>query len=315
MIFSASGFDTTLKTTVAVNHDGATGQTKSLTLDANRKIDEKTENTSTVKVDEDAIGGKTTTLAFADKKKVNDELQAVSERSFAFKPDGSTVKDSKYALVKEKDGRKVEASVTRKLDTGVAQVSESNIFGLTGDVNDKLALQSSFEKGRVQNLDGTQTDRTAIALGAGYVLKDTETAVERLKNSTKIELRIDKSNENKRQFVFYNALEGKLTDNLSAFAKLDYSRTDNTTTHHVEERHQEIILGAAYRPVNIDNLNLIARYTYKEGQGPAGQCPPQCAHPRQAGCRRSPLWPACLRVDRPDAGPSGPAPRRAGNPR
>ncbi len=263
--------DSSIKTTFAVNGDEAGAQTKSIALDANRKVDEKTESSSSVKVDEDAIGGKTTTVLFTDKKKLNDELQAVSERSFGFNPDGSTASDSKYGVLREKDGRKAEASLTRKSDHNATQVTQSNIFGLSGDINDKVALNSSFEQGRVQNLDGTGTDRTAIAVGSGYVLKDTETAVERLKNSTKIEFRFDRGQDNKRQFVFYNALEGKITDNLSAFAKLEYSKTENTSTAQVEQRHKEIILGAAYRPVNVDNLNLIARYTYKEGQGPAGQ--------------------------------------------
>ena len=78
-----------------------------------------------------------------------------------------------------------------------------------------------------------------------------------------------------RQYVLYDAIEGKITDNLSVNAKVDYSKTMDTTTGAVAERHQEIILGMAYRPVNFDNLNFITEYSYQDGYGggtAAGGC-------------------------------------------
>jgi len=197
-------------------------------------------------------------------------LQAVSERSFGIGTTGLQ-QNSKYSIVRDKDGKKLEGSLTRQLSQDQTAVTQSNIFGLSGDVNDKVALLGTIEKGRVQNLDGTSINRTAFTLGTGYVLKDVETAIERLTNSTKVELRLDNGVENKRQFVFYNALQGKLTDNLSASAKLQYDITQNMTTRKVEARHKEIILGVAYRPVNFDRLSLITQYTYKENVSPAGQ--------------------------------------------
>jgi hypothetical protein len=103
---------------------------------------------SNVQVDENALGGKTTTIAFADKTRLNEELQAVADRSFVIAPDG-TKTDNKYALTRTRDGKNLEGSVTRQLADNQTSVSQSNIFGLTGDVNDKLALQGSIEKGDV----------------------------------------------------------------------------------------------------------------------------------------------------------------------
>ena len=82
-------------------------------------------------------------------------------------------------------------------------------------------------------------------MGSGYVLKDTETAEARLKNSLKLELRMDKGigTDSLRQYVLYDAIDGKITDNFSVNAKVDYSKTMDTTTGAVAERHQEIILG------------------------------------------------------------------------
>ncbi len=262
--------DSGLTTTYKTGTDRDNGAVKSLTVDATRKVNDKTSSSSTVQVDEDALGVKTTTVSYTDNTKINDQLQAVSQRSYGVTPDG-TKQDSKYAVQRDKDGRLLEGSLTRQLSQEPGGVSQSNIYGLSGDVNDRLAVQGTIEKGRVQNLDGTTTGRTAFTLGTGYVLKDTETAVERLTNSTKIELRLDKSVEDSRQFVFYNSLEGKVTDNASVSAKFQYDKTENTTTNQVLARHKEIILGAAYRPVNYDRLNLIGQYTYKEGVGPSGQ--------------------------------------------
>ncbi|MBI3314622.1 MAG: DUF11 domain-containing protein [Candidatus Omnitrophica bacterium] len=262
--------DSTLSGAYQVSSDAAQGQTKSLIVGASRKVDDKTSSSSKIQVDENAVGGKITTLSFADATKINDQLQAVSERTFGIGTTGLQ-QSSKYSIIRDKDGKKLEGSLTRQLSQDQTAVTQSNIFGLSGDVNDRVALQGSIEKGRVQNLDGTSTNRTAFTLGTGYVLKDVETAVERLTNSTKIELRLDNGVENKRQFVFYNALEGKLTDNLSASVKLQYDKTQNMTTGKTEARHKEIILGAAYRPVNFDRLNLITQYTYKENVSPSAQ--------------------------------------------
>ena len=196
-------------------------------------------------------------------------MQAVTSNSFSFSPDNGTTNMSKYGLVRTVNGLKSEADFTNQSAVLPTSISQSNIFGLSGDVNDKLALNGSIESGKVQNLDTTQTNRTDFTLGAGYVLKDTETAVERLKNSIKLELRLDKGigTDSLHQYVLYDAIEGKITDNWSVNVKVDYSKTLDTTTGAVAERHQEIILGMAYRPVNFDNLNLIAEYSYQDGYG------------------------------------------------
>ncbi len=262
--------DSSVKTTLALNQDASGNNTNSVIVDATKKVDEKKDISSRVQVDENAESGKTTTVSFTDKNRLNSELQSVSERSFALSPAGTKTGNT-YALLREKDGRKLEGSVTRALADEQSAVTQSNIFGLSGDVNDKWALKGTVEKGDVQNLDGTRTNRSAFALASGYVYKDPETTMERLKNSTKIELRLDDGATNTRQFVFYNAVEGRVTDNFSVSAKLEYGRTYDTSTGQDQARHKEIILGAAYRPVNFDNLNLIARYTYKDNQGPSGQ--------------------------------------------
>jgi hypothetical protein len=251
---------------------GSTGvtTTSSFGVLASTKVDNNTTTNGSVNVANETTGDKTTTVGFGNTSKLDQELQAVTSNSFSFSPDNGTTDASKYGIVRSVDGKNLEGDYTRQSDTLPGSVSESNIYGLTGDVNDRLALNGTVETGKVQNLDTTQTLRTDFTFGAGYVLKDTETAVERLKNSIKLELRLDKGAggaDSYHQYVLYDALEGKITDNFTVNAKIDYSKTLDVTTGAVAERHQEIILGMAYRPVSFDNLNFITEYSYQDGFG------------------------------------------------
>ena len=143
--------------------------------------------------------------------------------------------------------------------------TNTNIFGVSGDINDRTAGFIKFERGEIQNHDGTQTKRNAISSGASYVDKDW------IKASTKLELRVDKGDSNRRQYLSYNAAELKANDDTTLFAKINLSQSDNTT-HDIEEgMYKEFIAGAAYRPIYNDRLNLLARYTYLEDNSPSSQ--------------------------------------------
>jgi hypothetical protein len=254
-------------TTGVVGTPGVT--TTSVGLTATRKTDNGGQTSASVSMAGDNQTPETTTFGFGNTAKLDQELQAVTSNSFSFSPASGSTEASKYGVVRSVNGHSAEADFTKQSSTQPGATSESNIFGLSGDVNDKWALSASIERGNVQNLDTTRTVRTDFSIGAGYVLKDTETAVERLKNSVKLELRLDKGvgTDSLHQYVLYDAFEGKITDNWSATAKLDYSKTVDTTTGATAERHKEIILGMAYRPVNFDSLNLITEYSYQNGYG------------------------------------------------
>jgi len=252
---------------------GTTGitTTSSFGVQATTKVDEKNSTNGSVSVADESTGQKTTTVGFGNTSKLDQELQAVTSNSFSFSPDNGSTDASKYGILRDQNGQKLEGDFTKQSAFLPTSVSQSNIYGLSGDVNDKLALNGSIESGKVQNLDGTQTDRTDFTFGSGYVLKDTLTAEAKLKNSFKFEFRVDKGKgtgaDSYHQFVIYDAIEGKVSDNVSLNAKLDYSKTLDVSTGAVAERHQEIILGMAYRPVTFDKLNLITEYSYQDGYG------------------------------------------------
>jgi tetratricopeptide (TPR) repeat protein len=239
-------------------------------LSGKAKVNEKTQVYTTAAVTDSSQGGQTQSLIFGTERKVNEELKLASSKTYARSGDKLTQANT-YGLTKEKDGKKLEGTLTTQHSKDDTGVSNTNIFGLSGDINDKWAAQGSFERGLVQNHDGTQATRYAGAIGLGFVDKDKETGEVKLKASSKFEVRLDNGQEDKRQYLVYNAIEGKINPNTTLFAKANLSQTKNTTTKSTEAQYKELSTGLAYRPINSDRLNLLGRYTYLEDNSPSGQ--------------------------------------------
>ncbi|NLE65633.1 MAG: DUF11 domain-containing protein, partial [Elusimicrobia bacterium] len=261
--------DARINAGVVVAGDQTKGMTQGLALDVSRKTEDGRETTTAVKLDETLKDGKKTTYSFIDQGRLTDNAQMVVERALGY---GLGVQDQSetYKIVRTRDGKNVETSVTRKFSETQAERSAANIFGLTGDIDDKWAATLQLEEGRVQNIDGTQTDRMALATGLGYLEKDEE-GKEKLKSSTKLEVRSDSGDVDRTQVLLYQALEGKVSEETTLTGKLEYSKTWDRDTQETVAEYKEILLGAAYRPVAFDRLNLFGRYVYKEDNAPDGQ--------------------------------------------
>ncbi|MBF0593812.1 MAG: DUF11 domain-containing protein [Candidatus Omnitrophica bacterium] len=238
-------------------------------LDVSKTDKQGHTTTSSVNVAEATDTGKTTTVTLGDKGNLSPGRDLVVERTMAFGQTGQNKGDT-YKVVEDKDGKKLETGYTRKLADSQREHSASNIFGLSGDVNDRVAANLSLEQGRVQNVDGSIYNRTALAGGFGYVEKDEE-GKEKVKSSTKLEGRIDRGSQDKQQVVVYQDIQGRATDELTLSGKFQYSQTKNRALNKVEAQYKEVMLGMAFRPVDNDRLNLFGKYTYKENQGPSGQ--------------------------------------------
>jgi uncharacterized repeat protein (TIGR01451 family) len=261
--------DASVKAGVKVQADDRNVLGQGLALDASKTDKGGRTTTAGVSLDETPAAGQKTTVSLGEKGALAPGRDLVAERSVAM---GNTGVDhgETYKIVQDKDGKKLETAYTRKLSENQAERSASNIFGLSGDVNDRIAANASLEQGRVQNIDGSIYNRTAIAAGLGYVEKDAE-GKQRLKSSTKLEARLDRGSQNRLQALFYQDIEGKVNDEMTLSGKFQYSQTWNTSTNKVEAQYKEIMLGTAYRPIMDDRLNLFGKYSYKEDQGPAGQ--------------------------------------------
>ncbi len=261
---------TSIQTSMGVSEMSPTNKSTTFAFGGTSQVDKDTQNESRVAVTNSSVDGKDVTYTFGTKKRLSDELEMASTRTFGLNK-GKQLTDSTYSLIREKDGHKLEGSLSRQYTQDPQEISRSNIFGLTGDINDKWALSGALTRGEVQNLNATTTTRNALSVAIGYVNKDAETGEQILKSSTKLEIRLDSSDQNHRQLVFSNATEGKVTPELTIFNKLEFSNTVNTTTSTVEAAYKEMMIGGAYRPIEFDRLNLLARYTYLENKGPNGQ--------------------------------------------
>ncbi len=243
---------------------------QALALEGARQGADGHATTGGVKIQDSLTSGKQTVISAGEAGQMTPDSRIAAERSFAFGTN-SQEQDNTYKITRTQDGRNVETSYARRQTAGTAGVSDSNIFGLSGDVNDRVAVQASLEKGKAMDVDGSIYDRVALSGGLGYVAKDPSTGEVSFQSSTKGEVRVDTGSTDRQQYVLYQSAEGKPNDQSTVRVKVSYSTTHNSNTGKAEAGYKEIMLGGAYRPVAMDRLNAFGEYTYKENQGPAGQ--------------------------------------------
>ena len=248
--------------TIDNNLKGPLGNT--LSVGGKAKLDEDAALYNTYSVTNASGGRKAETVALGTQKKFDNGYEVSMGREFARQGTGVTEANT-YGVTKDNEGRKISGNFKQQMGNDRGNISNTNIFGLSGDINDRWALDANFERGEVQNLDGTETDRIALSSGASYVYND------RLKASSKLELRFDDANQDSTQIVSYNAVEGKVTKDLTVFGKANVSHTQNTTADAAVADFKEMVTGAAYRPRYLDKLNLIGKYTFLEDQSPSSQ--------------------------------------------
>ena len=252
----------------SLGRESEKGRTSTSSVGAKAKIDDKSSLYNTYSVTDAEKGEKNETLAFGAKKEIKDGYEVTMGREFS-KAGEKIAQANTYGVAKEIAGRRVEGTF-KEGASFEADGSKylSNIFGLSGDINDKLASLFNFERGTVQNLDGSQTKRLAASGGLSYVDKD------KLKVSSKLEFRHDDSSaasQDSWQVLSYNALEAKVNRDLTVFAKANVSYTENSDSDSTLGQFKELVFGSAYRPVYCDRLNLIGKYTFLEDDSPASQ--------------------------------------------
>jgi hypothetical protein len=246
------------------------GTSTAMSLGGRQHIDETKTQEGKIIISDSPTGDQSAAFTFGTTEKMTDELEFISSQTFGTRTEGADTQDMKYALVRNRDGKRLEGSYARALTNNDTEVSRSNIFALSGDIDDRWAMTAQFERAGVSNLDGSQLTRQVSSLGLGYRNEDVETGQD-LKASTKLEYRVDDGSTDRRQYLVYQSIEGKVNPEISLFARVEFSRTRNLNSGETEARHQEIQFGGAYRPIYHDRLNLISKYTYAENKSPAGQ--------------------------------------------
>lgn len=85
---------------------------------------------------------------------------------------------------------------------------------------------------------------------------------------TRGEERKEEGSQDKVQYLTVNSAEVKMGADFTFLAKYRYSITRNLTTNNVEAEFEERGIGLAYRPVNNDRFNALARYTWLSDKRP-----------------------------------------------
>jgi uncharacterized repeat protein (TIGR01451 family) len=104
--------------------------------------------------------------------------------------------------------------------------------------------------------------RYTIATGLSYKLP------ERLEARLRGEVRRERGSQERVQYLTANQLDVSLAPDYSLLGRYNYSVTRDLDLDEIEARFEERSIGLAYRPVEHDRFNLLARYTQLRDQAP-----------------------------------------------
>ncbi|MEO1580779.1 MAG: OmpA family protein, partial [Pseudomonadota bacterium] len=136
-------------------------------------------------------------------------------------------------------------------------VSLGHVFGLNWNAPGGFRLGLTLQRSDV-NADLGVVDREAITLSGGY-------RSSRLNWTSRIELRDDQaafSADSVHQWASINRLDWKLSDSFRMLTRFNYADTEDDGNFQDDAKLVEGGLGLAYRPVDDNRLNWLAKYTY-----------------------------------------------------
>ncbi|WP_422344940.1 hypothetical protein [Parasphingorhabdus sp.] len=138
-------------------------------------------------------------------------------------------------------------------------------FGLTFDPSEHWSFSGSFENGRIDDATTGVFKRTAATLGAGY-------SKEGLKISSQVEARFENGNGRDQEvWLFRNNVNAEINLDWRFLGRLNFAIADEEGPSVRAADFVEGVAGFAYRPVDNDRLNVLARYNYFRDLGPVGQ--------------------------------------------
>jgi flagellar motor protein MotB len=175
--------------------------------------------------------------------------------------------------VRSRRGSLVSGARSRLSDSASVFLEEryqrtDNTTGLTHATGVNLALSDRWNLGANVDLGtledrqtGAETDRTAGGVRVGYGFDTVQVA-------SAIEYRDDSSQlpeggmSDRTTWLFRNSLKYQLSPDWRLVGKLNHSDSDSSLGQFYDGGFTEAVLGYAYRPVQNDRLNALAKYTY-----------------------------------------------------
>ncbi len=155
-----------------------------------------------------------------------------------------------------------------------------DLAGYDVSLNDKWNVGFSGERSRIRDLkdsaeikdrpevagDILNVERTAGSVELSYLDKEV------IKMVNRFELRLDRGDTRRNQWLTNNSLEWKLNQDYTFLAKANKSITYRTSGEgNLDNDFIELNAGVAYRPARHNQLNVITRYTWLQDVGVPGQ--------------------------------------------
>ncbi len=138
-------------------------------------------------------------------------------------------------------------------------------FGLNYEPTEKLSFTGSFENGRIDDATTGVFRRTAVSLGVGYT-------AEGVRAGSSIEMRREKGNgQNQTVWLMRNNVSYAVNPDWRVLGQVNLARADNNSPSVRAAEFTDVVAGLAYRPVNNERFNALARFEHYEDLGPVGQ--------------------------------------------
>ena len=167
----------------------------------------------------------------------------------------------------------------RELSTYEVGEKAADVTGYDFQINDEWRMNVSGERSRIRDLkteeeiksdEDVANDILNVERTAGSIELDRHG--ERLKTSSRFELRLDRGDVRRNQWFTVQSLDWKISEDYRFLAKLNQSMTIRTSDEgNRDGNFTELNAGLAYRPVWNNRLNVLTRYTWLRDFGVPGQ--------------------------------------------
>ncbi len=149
----------------------------------------------------------------------------------------------------------------RYQDSGSAS-GLTHATGISLAANERWNLGANADVGTLtDSLTGAETDRIAGGVRVGY-------GFENVQFSSAIEYRIDEAEQpdtgitERTTWLLRNSVRYQLTPDWRVIGKFNHAVSESSLGEFYDGGYTEAVVGYAYRPVNNDRLNALAKYTY-----------------------------------------------------
>lgn len=142
--------------------------------------------------------------------------------------------------------------------------SLTSAYGLTYTATDALRYAAAFEMGRVDDGADTDFDRNAVSLGVQYE-DDTLLASGRIEYRVEDGLRSGADLDSDTLLIATTA-RYKISDSARIIGAAEHVQTNTDESAILDGNYTNVTLGYAFRPVENDKLNVLARYRFLNDQ-------------------------------------------------